>query len=223
MITAKIMSKDLSRVLNNTVSYADGFVQGIKMNRLEFNRVLGGYTAESLGEYIDSKARMNPQTLHHVYEWNNAGNRASRLFDINVNATNYSITFSGKFLTSREAASESGQVFSNKAEIMENGISVTVSPKSSKVLVFEDEGETVFTTNSVYIAHPGGDYVAGSFAKVVEEFFDSYFIVSILGPLMKKLSNPKEFSLLYPQGARTGRSAGVRAGRRYFSYHGGGL
>ena len=223
MITAKIMSKDLSRVLNNTVSYADGFVQGIKMNRLEFNRVLGGYTAESLGEYIDSKARMNPQTLHHVYEWNNAGNRASRLFDINVNATNYSITFSGKFLTSREAASESGQVFSNKAEIMENGISVTVSPKNSKVLVFEDEGETVFTTNSVYIAHPGGDYVAGSFAKVVEEFFDSYFIVSILGPLMKKLSNPKEFSLLYPQGARTGRSAGVRAGRRYFSYHGGGL
>jgi len=223
MISAKIMSKDLSRVLNNTVSYADGFVQGIKMNRLEFNRVLGGYTAESLGEYIDSKARMNPQTLHHVYEWNNAGNRASRLFDINVNATNYSITFSGKFLTSREAASESGQVFSNKAEIMENGISVTVSPKNSKVLVFEDEGETVFTTNSVYIAHPGGDYVAGSFAKVVEEFFDSYFIVSILGPLMKKLSNPKEFSLLYPQGARTGRSAGVRAGRRYFSYHGGGL
>ena len=221
MITAKIMSRDLVKTLNNTVSYTEGFFQGIEMNRLEFNRILGGYTVEALGEYIDSKARMNPQTLHHVYEWNSTGSRASRLFDINVNATNYSIKFDGKFLSSVRPASESGQVFSNKAEIMENAIGVTVTPKNSSVLVFEDEGETVFTTNSVYIAHPGGDYVAGSFGKIVEEFFDSYFIVSILGPLMKKLSNPKEFSLLYPQGVKSGRSVGVRAGRKYFSHYGG--
>ena len=221
MIKLKIKNDELSKILQNTVFYSDGFLQGIDLNRVEFNKVLGGYAAEALGEYIDSKARMNPQALHPVYEWKNTGNKDSRLFNINVNATNYSITFDGKFLSSREPSSESGQVFSNKAELMENGMSVTVTPKNSKVLVFEDKGETVFTTNSIYIAHPGGDYVAGSFGKVVEEFFDSYFKVSILEPLMKKLSNPKEFSLMFPQGARSGRSAGVLAGRKYFTYYGG--
>lgn len=217
MIKTKIDSKELSRILNNTVLYSEGFINGIELSRIEFNRVLGGFTAESLGLYIDSKARMNPQSLHHVYEWNKTGNKGSRLFNINVDATKYSIVFKGNFILSKTPSSNSGQVFSNKAEVMENGISITVSPQKSKVLVFEDDGETVFTTNSVYIAHPGGDQVAGSFGKVVEEFFDSYFTYSILQPLMKKLSNPKEFSQFYAQGARSGSVIGVKAGRKYFS------
>jgi hypothetical protein len=111
-------------------------------------------------------------------------------------------------------------VFSNKAEIMENGISVTISPKNSPVLVFQDGGETVFTTKSIYVAHPGGDQVAGSFGRVIEEFFDYYFVFSILQPLMKKLRNPKEFSAMFSQGTKSGKSVGVIAGRKYFSYDG---
>lgn len=220
MIITKIKNDELSRILKNTISYSNGFLQGIDLNRTEFNRVLGGYAAEALGGYIDSKARMNPSMLHHVYEWNETGNKNSRLFNINVDATKYSITFSGKFLSSRKPSSDSGQVFVDKARIMENGISVTVTPKNSPVLAFEDDGETVFTANSVYIAHPGGEQVSGSFGKVVEEFFDSYFSYSILRPLMTKLKNPKEFSALYPQGAKTGKSVGVIAGRRYFTMSG---
>ena len=221
MINTKINFVELSKILNNTVSYSEGFIQGIELNRTEFNKILGGYTAEALGEYIDSKARMNPLTLHHVYEWNQTGNKGARLFNINVNATKHSITFVGKFFSSKSPSSSSGQVFTNKAEIMENGISITVSPKKSRVLVFEDEGETVFTSNSIYISHPGGDQVAGSFGVTIEEFFDTYFTYSILQPLMKKLNNPKEFSSFYPQGAKVGSSAGVRAGRKYFSMIGG--
>jgi len=220
MITAKIESTDFKKVFKNTAQYTEGFIQGIDLSRLEFNRVLGGYTAEALQMYIDAKARSNPEMLHHVYEWGRAGDKSARLFRINVNATKMSISFNGKFLVSNKPASDSGQVFFNKAEVMESGIAVTVSPKNSPVLVFEDGGETVFTTNSVYIAHPGGDQVAGSFGKVIEEFFNSYFVFSILQPLMKKLRNPKEFSTMFSQGVKSGRSAGVIAGRKYFSYQG---
>lgn len=219
MITARIESTDFKKVFNNTIQYTEGFIQGINLNRLEFNRVLGGYTAEALGMYIDSKARSNPEMLHHVYEWKKTGNRSSRLFKINVNATNTSIILNGKFILSSQPASESGQVFYNKAEVMENGISITISPKNSPVLVFQDGAETVFTTNSIYVAHPGGDQVAGSFGEVIEEFFNYYFVFSILQPLMKKLRNPKEFSAMFSQGTKSGKSVGVIAGRKYFSYN----
>jgi len=223
MIKTRINNAELSKILKNTISYSNGFLQGVDLNRTEFNRVLGGYTAEALGGYIDSKARMNPSSLHHVYEWNETGEKGSRLFNINVDATKYSITFSGNFLSSKKPSSESGQIFAEKARIMENKISVTVSPNNSSVLAFEDDGETVFTASSVYISHPGGDEVAGSFGRVIEEFFNSYFNYSILKPLIAKLKNPREFSQLYPQGVKVGKSIGVRAGRKYFTMLGGEL
>jgi hypothetical protein len=217
VIKIKIKNDELSKILQNTVFYSDGFLQGIDLNRVEFNKILGGYAAEALGGYIDSKARTNPSMLHHVYEWNETGSKASRLFTINVDATKYSITFSGKFLPSRKPSSESGDVFVNKADIMENAIAVTVSPSSSSVLAFQDGDETVFTSSSVYIAHPGGDEVAGSFGKVVDEFFGTYFKYSVISPLVSKLKNAKEFPSLYSQGTKVGKSAGVKAGRRYFT------
>lgn len=221
MIKFKVNSLDMAKKLNNTTMYSQGFLDGIEMNRLQFNRVLGGYTAEALGEYIDSKARMNPESLHHVYEWNSVGDKGSRLFSFSVKATNSSVTFDGKFLMSKSSPPNSqGHVFSKKAEIMENKISVTVTPKTSPVLVFEDDGETVFTTNSVYIANPGGDAVAGSFGKVIDEFFDVYFTQSILSNILSDLSNPKEFLQYFSQGTKSGKSIGVRAGRQYFSVRG---
>ena len=208
------------RTLNNTTNYAQGFLQGIEMSKLEFNRVLGGYTAEALKEYIDSKARMNPDSLHHVYEWGEVGKNSGRLFEINVNSMANSISFSGKFLTSKSPASESGQVFYDKANVMENRISVVVEPKNSPVLVFEDGSETVFTTNSIYISNPGGDEVAGSFGMAVEEFFDKYFTASILQGILKDLSTPEEFSQYFLEGSKSGRSVGVKAGRRYYRVKG---
>lgn len=220
MINMKINSKDLSKKLNNVIGYSNGFFDGVEMERLQFNRILGGYTAEALGYYIDSKARTNPNMLHHVYEWNKVGDRGSRLFTFNVNATKGNILFIGKFLTSKSISSTSSEPFPNKAEVMENKIAITIEPKNSDVLAFEDEGEMVFTASSIYIANPGGDEVAGSFGRVVDEFFSSYFTNSVLSPVIKDLQNIKQFTDNFAKGSKSGRSAGVSAGRKYMTIKG---
>lgn len=221
MISVRFDLKDLNKTLNNVVGYSNGFFDGIEMEKIQFNRILGGYTAEALGYYIDSKARMNPNSLHHVYEWNRVGDKGSRLFSFNVNATNSNISFMGKFMQSRSVSENSDEPFLNKAEIMENRIAITVEPRNSDVLVFEDNGETVFTSTSIYIANPGGDAVAGSFGEVVDEFFSVYFTNSVLSPILKDLENIREFSDNFYQGSKSGRTAGVIAGRKYMTIKGG--
>lgn len=215
MIKTKFDVVELNKTLKNVSQYSFGFLQGIEMEQINFNRFLGGYTAESLGYYIDSKARSNPNSFHHIYEWNRVGDMGSRLFDFNVNATKHNISFIGKFRKSSSVSETSKEPFPNKAEVMENRIAITVTPKSSDVLVFEDEGETVFTRNSIYIANPGGDAVAGSFGAVVEEFFSAYFTNSVLMPIMKDLQSLREFSNNFYQGSKFGKSVGVVAGRKY--------
>jgi hypothetical protein len=220
MIKVKFDSKELTRILNNVSGYSNGFLQGVEMSKASFNKILGEYTAESLGTYIDSKARMNSDSLHHVYEWGGVGDRGSRLFDFNVNATGSNISLTGKFRQSLSISENSNEPFSNKAEIMENGISIVIEPKKFDVLVFEDAGETVFTRKSIYIANPGGDAVAGSFGSVVDEFFSTYFTNSVLSPIMKDLQSLKEFSNNFSQGSKTGRSAGVASGKKYMKIKG---
>ena len=216
MINIKFDTQNLNKVLNNSVEYSKGFLQGVELSKLTFNRILGGYTVEALGEYIDSKARMNPKSLHHVYEWDSVGNRNARLFKINVSATTNQIVFTGSFLQSKSVNSENSEPFSDKAQVMENAISITVEPRNSDYLVFEADGETVFTTQSITINDPGGPEVAGSFAAAVEEFFNYYFTNSILQSLMKKLSSPTEFAKFFPSVKSGGRSPGIAAGKKYY-------
>lgn len=223
MINFKMNSKELNKKLNNVVQYSNGFFEGVEMERIHFNRILGGYTAEALGYYIDSKARSNPDSLHHIYEWNRVGDKGARLFSFNVNATKSNISFLGKFMPSKSVSENSSQPFTNKAEIMENKIAITIEPKNSDVLVFEDDGELVFTASSVYIANPGGDKVAGSFGSVVDEFFSVYFTNSVLAPVVKDLENIREFTDKFSQGSKSGRSVGVSAGRKYMTIKGVGL
>lgn len=220
MLTVKVDSKKIAKTLNNAVDYSYGFFQGIEQERLFFNRTLGGYVAEALGKYIDSKARMNPQAFHHIYEWNAVGNEDARLFRFNVNATKTFISFNGKFLPSKTIVPNGNDVFTNKAWVMENAISVTIEPKNSDVLVFEIEGETVFTRKSIFIEHPGGDSVAGSFGDAVDSFFGQYFTNSLLKPLMVKLQSAEEYSNNFRSGIAGGRTVGVRAGRQYFRLSG---
>lgn len=98
---------------------------------------------------------------------------------------------------------------------MENAIEVVIEPKNSPVLVFEDGGDTVFTTNAIYVANPGGDEVAGSFGRVVEDFFDNYFQNSLLIPFMATLAKANEFTDSFAEGTRGGKAVGVRAGIKY--------
>jgi len=221
MISAKINAMHFNKILKNTVKYSEGFMNGINLKRMEFNYQLANFTSIALGKYIDSQARMNPLRLHHVYEWGKAGNQSSRLFDFDPVVSANSISFTGKFLPSKSVSTTSDQPFVDKANIMENSIQVVIKPKNNDVLVFEDNGETVFTTSAIYIDHPGGDEVAGSFGETVNVFFNSYFTNALLRPLMNKLSTANEFVEYFPSGSRIGRNVGVRAGKEYLSVLGG--
>lgn len=218
MLRVKIDSKHVNKVLGNAVAFNYGFLKGIDLDQIIFNQKLGEYTVDVLNKYIDSQARMNPDELHHVYEWGQVGQEGGRLFKISAKASKRIITFSGRFYVSKIPGPNTNQRFKQKAEVMESGISVTVSPKNSPVLVFEDDGETVFTANSVYIEHPGGDAVAGSFGRVIDEFFDQYFTGAFLAPLLKDLGVADEYARYFNQGANGGGSSlGIRAGKEYLS------
>ena len=142
---------------------------------------------------------------------------ARRLTSINSIASKRIIRFNGKF-TKSKSSNEGGYVFYDKANVMENAIGVTVEPVSSDVLVFEDDGETIFTVNSIYIDHPGGDQVAGSFGRVVDDFFNNYFTNAFLSKLLSDLSVPEEYERSFANGVRGGsRTVGIAAGKRYLS------
>lgn len=220
MLSVKINSTEFSKTMSNVADYSIGFLDGIQLQRLHFNRFLGGYAAEALGKYIDTKARMSPNTLHHVYEWDMVGSEDGRLFKFNVNAGISKITIDGSFIPSKKPSPTSDQVFSNKAFVMENGIAITVTPKNADVLVFEDAGELVFTRNSIHIEHPGGDGVAGSFGEVVDDFFNNFFTNALLEPLINDLESAKEYMDNFVAGSKGGRPVGVKAGRKYLDVSG---
>lgn len=217
LFRVKIDNKDLNKKLNNVVRYSDGFVDGVEISKIILMNRLGEYVVEALGKYIDVQARGNPGALHHVYEWGATGSSGARLFKMNAVATKTIITINGSFLPSSSISDTATEPFVDKANIMENGIGITIAPRDSDVLAFEADGQTVFTMNSVYIANPGGDGVAGSFGRVVEDFFSVYFTRMLLKPFIDELSTAEQFVQYFAQGARSGYPVGVRAGQRYIN------
>lgn len=217
MLRAKFDSREINKILGNAVSYSYGFLEGIDIDQIVFNQRLGEFTVDAFGKYMDSRARVNPQAFHHIYEWNQVGQENARLFELNVKASKRVIHFSGKFLPSVTVSNGSTEPFRDKANIMENSIAITIEPKNSEVLVFQDEGETVFSMSAIHIANPGGDAVAGSFGKATEDFFSNYFTNALLEPFMKQLQEPKEFKQSFSAGTKMGKTVGVRAGRKYIS------
>jgi len=220
MLNIKINAMELNRTLKNVIEYSDGFLKGIDMKKIDFNNEVADFTSAALNKYIDAQARMNPLKLHHVYEWGKAGNQASRLFEFETKVSGKTISFTGKFLPSKSISSTSNEPFTDKANIMENSIQVVIEPKNSDVLAFENNGETIFTTNAIYIEHPGGDEIAGSFGETVNNFFENYFTNGLLKPLIDKLSKANEFTTSFSSGAKGGRNIGIRAGKEYLTIKG---
>jgi len=217
LFRVKIDNRELNKKLKNVTQYSNGFVDGIDMQKIVLMNRLGEYVVDLLGKYIDVQARGNPDALHHVYEWGATGSSGARLFKMNANASSNLIIITGSFMSSSSISDTATEPFVDKASIMENGIGITVAPRDSDVLAFDLDGQTVFTMNEVYIANPGGDGVAGSFGRVVEDFFGNYFTRMLLKPFLDELSTAEEFVQYFAQGARSGYSVGVRAGQRYIN------
>jgi hypothetical protein len=217
MFKVKYDNAKFTRQMDNLLEYSLGFVDGAKRGYPSFLNQLGITMTETLKNYIDSNARVNPQVLHHVYEWSQTGSPDSRLFEISYVSTGGGLTFSSTFSQSTSVKRGSTTPFYDKARIMEYGIPVTIIPKK-KVLVFEENGETVFTTKPITIDNPGGN-VQGEYEKVFDSFFSKYLRQSFLesSGVAGYLRNPSEFKKNIAAGKRSGRSAGLASGQSWIT------
>lgn len=220
----RIDSKEINKKLGNAVKFSYGFLEGIDLEQIEFQQRLAAFATESLGKYIDSKARMHHDSLHHVYEWGATGSETGRLFELKFKSSKRVIHITSKFLPSRTLSPTATEAFVKKAEVMESGMSVTITPTNSDVLAFEVGGDMVFTRNSVYVAHPGGPEVEGSFGSAVDEFFESYFSNFMLRPFIATLGTANEYTKNFPSGVNSGgRALGLQAGKKYLKSAGGNI
>lgn len=225
MITSSFNDSTFFNEMSNVVKYAEGFLEGAKAGKPVMLSKMGLVIKNLLEEYIDTNARVDPETLHHVYEWYRTGSPEARLFDISYVATSGGLTISSTFSQSRSLANGSTVPFYDKANIMENGIPVTIRPKKSNVLVFDDNGNTIFTRGPVNVENPGGDAVQGSFENVVDSFFNRYFAQSYLASsgFTAHLKTPTDFKSNFARAKTGGKSLGKQIGYNWIVKAGGKL
>lgn len=205
--------------MENIVSYASGFLEGTHQGKPKMLRNIGKDIIQAFKEFVDSNARVDPQSFHHIYEWYETGSPGSRLFDVKFRITGSGLSFNSTFSQSKSIQNGSNIPFYNKASVMEKGISVKITPRPGGVLVFEDNGETVFTKTPVTVDNPGGSQVVGAYDNIFKEFFNNYFAQSFLyaSGIAEHLSNPIEFKTYFSTAKTGGRSAGIQAGLKWIS------
>ena len=212
-------SMQFKKDMNNIVDYSVGFLEGIHRGKTVFLKTLGLETVELMKEFIDSNARVNPEMLHHIYEWHQTGSPSARLYDILYTTSQLGLSFKSSFSQSTSIKDGSRTPFYDKARIMEEGIPVTIRPRLAQVLAFEDNGEMVFTKNEVRVDNPGGTAVEGGFEKVFDMFFNRYFSQAFLrvSGVAKYLENPIVYKKDMPAGKKMGRSKGISTGYRWIA------
>jgi hypothetical protein len=219
MIKLAVNNKQFKKDMDNIVKYSFGYIDGIHAGKVEFFNSLGLNISEMLKKYIDSNARVNPQALNHIYEWYQVGSPNARLYDVKYTVSNLGLSFITNFKQSSTIKDGSRVPFYDKARIMEEGIPVVITPRNSDVLVFEKDGETVFTKNSVNVDNPGGDATTGSFEKVIDSFFTKYFTQAFLrsSGISQYLENPVLYKKNMTRGKKSGRSKGIDVGYRWIA------
>ena len=216
---AAFNSNQFKKEMNNIVNYSIGFLEGVQSGKTAFLKTLGMETVEIMKEFIDSNARVNPEMLHHVYEWTMTGSPDARLYNISYTTSNLGLSFRSSFSQSTSIKNGSRTPFYDKARIMEYGIPVTIRPKVAQVLAFDDNGETVFTRGPVEVMNPGGTQVEGGFEKVFDMFFNKYFSQAFLrtSGVARYLENPQVYKKDMPAGKRMGRAKGLSTGYRWIA------
>lgn len=218
-------SAQFKKEMNNIVDYSMGFLEGIQRGKTIFLKTVGLETVELMKEFIDSNARVNPDMLHHVYEWNQTGSPSARLYDISYTTSNLGLSFRSSFRQSTSIKNGSRTPFYDKARIMEEGIPVVIRPRVAQALAFEDNAETVFTKSEVRVDNPGGTEVQGGFEKVFDMFFNRYFSQAFLrvSGIARYLENPVVYRKDMAAGKRLGRSKGLSTGYRWIANAGVGV
>ena len=211
-------SKQFAKDMKNIMDYSAGFLDGIQMGKQQLMHSIGVQTIEILKSYIDANARTNPAILHHVYEWDQVGSPAARLYDINYTVSGLGLSFKSSFRQSSTIQNGSNVPFYNKAKIMEEGIPVRIRPKQAQALRFVDNGEEVFTKSEVTVRSPGGN-VEGRFEQTFDNFFNKYFTQAFLrvSGMAAYLENPVAYKKNLQAGKRGGRAKGVSTGYKWIA------
>jgi hypothetical protein len=212
-------TKSFEKQMNNIVNYSFGFLDGVQKGKSVFLNNLGHGVLTALYDYIDASARSNPRAMHHIYEWMQTGSPEARLYDLNYTVSNLGLSFKSKFTQSQSFSRNSNTPFYDKARIMEQGIPVKIAPVKSDVLVFEANGETVFTRKEVTVENPGGTEVVGSFERAVDEFMLGYFKQSFIraSGLYDYISKPILYKANVAAGSRMGRAKGIDTGFKWIA------
>lgn len=212
-------STNFTKQMENLIQYSVGFLDGINKGKTIFLDNLGKGIILGLYQYIDLEARSNPKALHHVYEWSRVGSPEARLYNLTSTISNLGLSINSSFSQSKTMSENMSTPFYDKARVMENGISVTISPKKSSVLKFNVDGEDVFTANPVTVNNPGGTEVAGSFENVVDNFMQKYFKQSFLSAsgLYSYIQKPVLYKTNVKAGVKGGRAVGVNTGYKWIA------
>jgi hypothetical protein len=216
MISLKFDGRQFMKDINNIIEYSAGFVDGVELGKKEFLNNLGNAIEDMAGNFIDTMAKVDPQQLHHVYEWYRVGSPDARLFDIKYSVSNLGLSFTSIFRQSETIKDGSREPFYNKAQVMESGQSVTIAPRNSTVLAFDVDGQTIFTKGPITINNPGGN-VQGQYSNIFDMFFSKYFSQSFLrvSGLYDYFNNPLVYKQDLRKGKASGRSQGVTTGYRW--------
>ena len=149
-----------------------------KQFQSKFQTILFNQIEKDFGNYVDSQARVNPKSLHHMYEWKKVGVPSSRLFNLRVAGTSgLSFKIVSEFKPSKSMVptnfGKSRHVFTNKASVMEAGNPVTIRPRNAERLVFEIDGLVVRMPKGVPVTvkRPGGGKATGRFKIAYAQFF----------------------------------------------------
>lgn len=217
MITANVNTDTFYKDMNNILEYSIGFLEGAQNGKPKFLSNLGKAAIEVLKNYIDVNSKMNPTILQHVYEWNKVGSPDSRLFDINYTVSGIGLSIKSTLKQSTAIAEGSNVPFYNKAKIMESGVPVTIKPKKSNVLVFEVDGETIFSKGPIDVLSPGGPDAQGGFEKTFDEFFSRYFTQAFLmsSGIKKYLEKPTLYKKNISKAKTGGKALGLRTGNAW--------
>ena len=220
-VTTFIDSKPFEKDLHFLIQYTLGALKGVEDGKEEFLKQMGPKIATILGQYIDAMAKMEPESLHHVYEWEKTGMPAARLFKIVPTYTKAGLTFSSVFKQSKTVQVSRGSTvpFRDKAFIMENGIRLDIYPNTEPYLKYYDEDLQGWVTSyHSRVENPGGNYVVGSFGSNFRTFFATYLSQSRLmqsGMMVKPFSKAYQKGLRRGMKRRGGRLAGIETGYRW--------
>jgi hypothetical protein len=212
MYRVKFNGTKAINMLNNLVKYSDGFIKETQAKKGFVASKIASLSIEGFYDYLDNIARVNPGLLHHVYEWGEIGNPSARLFELKKKLAQSSAEVSSSFLQSTSISENSNTPFFNKAEVMEDGITVVVNEVSAKALFFQIDGQEFFRTGPIIIENPGGEGVRGQFLENFERFYndylDSVYLESVKFYDHFRKANP--YVQNFAEGVRGGGSAAGR-------------